>query len=169
MKVPHCFQMTVIYFLHCVQMFYWQTHSQVLFWVHWYPCFGLLVMSPLGFKGRVGSALCALHCIGKYNIHSLRCTSGALHCQPLDSQYYVPVILDDVPTLPPTGAVPKSWPGVKLQKYVQQCCVLTLCHTSLLCFHAMICKCEYIVHQGSYTSLDYSNKLINIPIFPIFL
>ena len=24
---------------------------------HWYPCFGLLVTSPLGFKARVGSAL----------------------------------------------------------------------------------------------------------------
>ena len=27
------------------------------FWGHWYPYFGLLVMSPLGFKARVGSAL----------------------------------------------------------------------------------------------------------------
>ena len=27
------------------------------FWGHWYPCFGFLVMSPLGFKARVGSAL----------------------------------------------------------------------------------------------------------------
>ena len=27
---------------------------------HWYPCFGLLVMSPLGFKARVGSTLFAL-------------------------------------------------------------------------------------------------------------
>ena len=26
-------------------------------WGHWYPCFKLLVMSPLGFKARVGSAL----------------------------------------------------------------------------------------------------------------
>ena len=26
-------------------------------WGHWYPYFGLLVMSPLGFKARVGSAL----------------------------------------------------------------------------------------------------------------
>ena len=26
-------------------------------WGHWYPCFGLLVTSPLGFKVRVGSAL----------------------------------------------------------------------------------------------------------------
>ena len=24
------------------------------FWGHWYPCFGFLVTSPLGFKARVG-------------------------------------------------------------------------------------------------------------------
>ena len=36
---------------------FWRTH--VLFWGHWYPCFGFLVMSPLGFKARVGSALFA--------------------------------------------------------------------------------------------------------------
>ena len=29
-------------------------------WGHWYPSFGLLVTSPLGFKARVGSALFAL-------------------------------------------------------------------------------------------------------------
>ena len=28
-------------------------------WGHWYPCFGLLVMSPLGFKARVGSLIWA--------------------------------------------------------------------------------------------------------------
>ena len=27
------------------------------FWGPWYPCFGFLVISPLGFKARVGSAL----------------------------------------------------------------------------------------------------------------
>ena len=31
------------------------------FWGHWYPCFGILVTSPLGFKARVGSALFSLH------------------------------------------------------------------------------------------------------------
>ena len=36
---------------------FWQTH--VLFGGHWYPCFGFLVMYPLGFKTRVGSALFA--------------------------------------------------------------------------------------------------------------
>ena len=35
-------------------LFCW-TH--VHFWGHWYPCFGLLVMSPLGFKARVGSLI----------------------------------------------------------------------------------------------------------------
>ena len=30
------------------------------FWGHWYPCFGFLVTSPLGFKARVVSALFAV-------------------------------------------------------------------------------------------------------------
>ena len=32
--------------------YFWRTI--VLFWGHWYPCFGFLVTSPLGFKARVG-------------------------------------------------------------------------------------------------------------------
>ena len=31
--------------------------THVHFWGHWYPCFRLLVMSPLGFKARVGSLI----------------------------------------------------------------------------------------------------------------
>ena len=34
----------------------WWTHVHL--WGHWYPYFGLLVMSPLGFKARVGSLIC---------------------------------------------------------------------------------------------------------------
>ena len=37
---------------------FWRTH--VLFWGHWYPCFGFLVKSSLGFKARVGSVLFAI-------------------------------------------------------------------------------------------------------------
>ena len=40
--------------------FFCRTHSHVIFWGHWYPCFGFLVTSPLGFKARVGSALFTL-------------------------------------------------------------------------------------------------------------
>ena len=36
--------------------FFFGGHESFL-WGHWYPCFGFLVMSPLGFKARVGSAL----------------------------------------------------------------------------------------------------------------
>ena len=43
---------------------------------HWYPCFGFLVTSPLGFKASVGSALFAF-CGGECNVHSPRSTSGA--------------------------------------------------------------------------------------------
>ena len=42
------------------ETFFCRTHSHVPFWGHWYPCFGFLVTSPLGFKARVGSALFAL-------------------------------------------------------------------------------------------------------------
>ena len=30
-------------------------------WSHWFPCFGLLVTSPLGFKARVGSLTCGCY------------------------------------------------------------------------------------------------------------
>ena len=29
--------------------------THVHFWGHWYPCFGFLVTSPLGFKAKVGT------------------------------------------------------------------------------------------------------------------
>ena len=38
----------------------------------WYPCFGLLMISPLGFKARAGSRFGR----GVNDIHSLRFTSG---------------------------------------------------------------------------------------------
>ena len=41
-------------------------------WGHWYPCFGLLVTSALGFKARVDSLACFLACM-----LFLRFTSGA--------------------------------------------------------------------------------------------
>ena len=47
------------------------------FWGHWYPYFGFLVTSPLGFKARVGSSLFAIFCGGECNVHSPRVTSGA--------------------------------------------------------------------------------------------
>ena len=48
-------------------------------------------MSPLGFKGRVGSALFAF-CRGECNVHSPRSTSGATHAnfsgtQPITSPH----------------------------------------------------------------------------------
>ena len=41
---------------------------------HWYPCFGLLVMSVLGFKARVDPLACMLHHLHCNRI--LRFTSG---------------------------------------------------------------------------------------------
>ena len=37
-----------------LKYFWW---TRVHFWGHWYPCFGLLVMSALGIKARVGSLI----------------------------------------------------------------------------------------------------------------
>ena len=54
-KLPNCRSDMVFFFF---KKSFWWTH--VLFWGHWYPCFGFLVMSPLGFKARVGSALFAI-------------------------------------------------------------------------------------------------------------
>ena len=62
---------------------FWLTYLQVIFCDHWYPCFGFLVMSPLGFK--VGSALLVLQ--RKCNVHSVRCTSGVTQYQPLGGQH----------------------------------------------------------------------------------
>ena len=36
---------------------------QSFLWGHWYPCFGLLVTSWLGFKARVGPLACMLCCL----------------------------------------------------------------------------------------------------------
>ena len=37
---------------------------------HWYPCFGFLVMPPLGFKNQSGFCLIRFFCGGKCNVHS---------------------------------------------------------------------------------------------------
>ena len=46
-------------------------------WGKWYSCFGLQVMSPLGFKARVGSLICIWERCTVLVTHSLRFTSGA--------------------------------------------------------------------------------------------
>ena len=54
-------------------------------WGHWYPCFGLLVTSPLGFKVRVSSLICPWQrhmCYTFPEIH-LWCDT----CWPLGSQH----------------------------------------------------------------------------------
>ena len=48
---------SIVFFFFFLKTF-WRTH--VLFWGRWYPCFGFLVTSPMGFKARVGSALFAI-------------------------------------------------------------------------------------------------------------
>ena len=73
---------------------FWRTHVRVLFWGHWYPCFGFLVISPPGFKARLGSTL--LTCFAEVNVmyipkdpplvlHLL--TSWKLAAQPVTSPH----------------------------------------------------------------------------------
>ena len=47
----------LLLFCFCFLSSFCQTHSHVLCWGHWYPCFGFLVTSPLGFKVRMGPVL----------------------------------------------------------------------------------------------------------------
>ena len=52
-KVKGAMELARTFFL--VRIFF----SKLSFLSHWYSCFGFLVMSHLGFKARVGSALFA--------------------------------------------------------------------------------------------------------------
>ena len=58
--------------------------THVLLWGQWYPCFGLLVMSPLSFKARVDSLIWTWQ-------RCIWCTFPKIHlwcdtCKSLDSQ-----------------------------------------------------------------------------------
>ena len=64
---------TILLVLHGIKIL---ADTHVHFWGHWYPCFGFLVTSPLGFKAGVGSALFPF-CGGECNVHSLISASGA--------------------------------------------------------------------------------------------
>ena len=79
---------------------FWQTHTHVLFWGHWYPCFGFLVTSPLGFKTRV---------VLPYSlfVHSPRSTSGATPANLLTAS----IAADQFPTCISRG---RSWFGFEL-------------------------------------------------------
>ena len=50
-------------------------HNSFL-WGHWYPCYGLLVMSALGFKARVDPSLvCFVSCVQWIpQIHLIKCS-----------------------------------------------------------------------------------------------
>ena len=62
---------------------FWQT--RVLFWGHWYPCFGFLV-SLLWISMPKRVLPYSLFCGGKCNIHSMRSTSGATGANLLAAQ-----------------------------------------------------------------------------------
>ena len=53
LQIKHVGFLSFLFFL-CFNVFGGDTYP---FWGHWYPYFGFLVTSPMGFKARVGSAL----------------------------------------------------------------------------------------------------------------
>ena len=58
--------------------------THIHFWGHWYPCFGLLVTSPVGLKARVGSLIWTLRRHMWYTfleIHLLCNTSASVYGQ----------------------------------------------------------------------------------------
>ena len=91
---------------------FWQTHA--LFWGHWYPCFGFLVTSSLGFKARVGSALFAI--FAEADVMYLWCYT----CQPLGSRQAA----GHFPTCPPEVGLGSD---SNVQSHEQKTNALPLC------------------------------------------
>ena len=76
--------------------FYFSGHiHRSYFRGHWYPCFGFLATSPLGFLIWIAEAKC--------DIWSLRSTTSAMHCHPL----FLKFLADTCPFLGPL--VPLFW------------------------------------------------------------
>ena len=74
-----------IYSQSSVLNLYWILEDIFFLWDHWYPCFGLLVTSPLGFEAKVGSLICTWQ-------RHMRCRFPEIHpwfdtCQLLDGQH----------------------------------------------------------------------------------
>ena len=65
-----------------LSFFFCWTHSHVLFWATGTPV--LDFWWRLLWVSKPEWVLLYSHCGGKYDIHSLRSTSGATYCQPLD-------------------------------------------------------------------------------------
>ena len=72
MVLPQITQKTKSWVVKTFFKIFWGT--QFLLWGHWYPCFGLLVTSALGFKARVDHPLLA--CFVDVHNGFLRFTSG---------------------------------------------------------------------------------------------
>ena len=50
-------------------LFIFLENTSPFLWGHWNPCFGFLVMSPLGFKARVGSLIHLINKKAKFTHH----------------------------------------------------------------------------------------------------
>ena len=86
-------------------------------------------MSLLGLKARVGSALFAFQ--GECNVHSLRSTSGATHCQPLDNLSTVSIVDGNLRWQP---NIATYWCTLKALAWSQTSamCATAVCPTTVL-------------------------------------
>ena len=65
----------------------------VVFWGHWYPCFGFLGDVSSGFQWQNGFCLSHLFYRGKCNVHSSRSTSGATSADLLIAASHFPTCI----------------------------------------------------------------------------
>ena len=98
MKQPRQLPKVYLFFPFFLKIF--GGHESFL-WGHWYPCFGLLVTSPLGFKARVGSALFTLG--GGVQV--------ALHV-PWDSTLVLHLLTSWRPAWLPSRSLPHTCEGI---------------------------------------------------------
>ena len=134
------------------------------FWDHWYPCFGFLVTTALGFKDRVGSALFTF-CRGKCNVDSLRSTSGDRHADLLVAV----IAVSHFPTCLCRGGTQIRM-DTRCTRYHCARVILIKCITTLISKHVSHLKCggrrvRYVLHFMMYLlikSLRYSAMFLHI-------
>ena len=57
---------SICFFFLSFLKFFCRTHSHVLFWGHWYPCFGFLVTSPLVSKPEQYVGILVKNCVSTW-------------------------------------------------------------------------------------------------------
>ena len=86
-------------------VFFFLENTSPFLWGNWYPCFGILMMSPLCFKARVGSLICVYWRHTWYTFPEIYLWCNT--CWSLGGQHCSQAILFHIP-------VSKHWWGLKL-------------------------------------------------------